>query len=96
MPDIAQFPYFEVQFTKDGAIHDPQEVNSAMEGIAQNNITDLLAFSHGWNNDMDEARELYRDFFTSVKSLRDDGHAHDVFRRYGAVSRCRCSSEGRR
>lgn len=85
MPDIAQFPYFEVQFTKDGAIHDPQEVNSAMEGIAQNNITDLLAFSHGWNNDMDEARELYRDFFTSVKSLRDDGHAPNLNNRRFAV-----------
>lgn len=85
MADIAQFPYFEVQFTRDGAVHDSQEVKSAVEGIAQNNITDLFAFSHGWNNDMDEARKLYHDFFTSVKSLRDGGHAPNLSNRKFAV-----------
>lgn len=85
MADIAKFPYFEVQFTKDGAINDAQEAKRAVDGIAQNNITDLFAFSHGWNNDMDEARQLYLDFFTSVKNLRDGGHAPNLNNRKFAV-----------
>jgi hypothetical protein len=85
MAEIAKFPYFEVQFTKDGAIHDSQEAKSAVDGIAQNNITDLFAFSHGWNNDMGQARTLFQDFFTSVKSLRDGGHAPSLSNRKFAV-----------
>lgn len=69
MAEISKFPYFEVQFTKEGAIHDPKEVKKAVEGIGTNKITDLFVFSHGWNNDMDDARKLYRDFFASVRKV---------------------------
>ncbi len=85
MPKIAEFPYFEVQFTKDGTIHDPQQAASAARGIAQTGATDLLVFSHGWNNHTEEARELYREFFTSVRGLIDAGRAPALAGRTFAV-----------
>jgi hypothetical protein len=73
MATISEFPYFEVQFTKDGAVNDPQEATRAVDGIKENSITDLLVFSHGWNNDMDQARQLVRDFFASARSVINEG-----------------------
>src|SRR5882757_9209205 len=71
MKEISKFPYFEIQFTKDGGISDQIEVKQAADGILKNKITDLFAFSHGWNNDMDEARKLYRDFFASMRVVME-------------------------
>src|SRR5437762_8927194 len=71
MAEISKFPYFEIEFTKDGGIYDKTEAKQAADGILKNKITDLFAFSHGWNNDMDDARKLYRDFFASMRAVMD-------------------------
>lgn len=71
MPDLWNFPYFELEFNKQGNIVDPQEVQQALKGIVQAGTTDLLVMSHGWNNDMDEARRLYRVFFERVRNVLD-------------------------
>jgi pimeloyl-ACP methyl ester carboxylesterase len=36
-------------------------------------VTDLFVIAHGWNNHMDEARSLYRDFFGHVRAEQDAG-----------------------
>ena len=36
-------------------------------------VTDLLVIAHGWNNDMDDARALYRRFFERVRAELDAG-----------------------
>jgi hypothetical protein len=61
------FPYFEVQFTKDGEVNDPAEVQQLVDFVGQGNITDLFAVSHGWNNDMPEARQLYKELFERIR-----------------------------
>src|SRR6185369_15393168 len=61
------FPYFEVQFTKDGDVNDPAEVQQLLDFVGQGSITDLFAISHGWNNDMPEARQLYEELFERVR-----------------------------
>lgn len=74
MPEISGFPYFEVQFTKDGAVHDEDEVRRVLDfvsGQPQGPVTDLFVISHGWNNDLDEARGLYRNFFARVREQLD-------------------------
>jgi pimeloyl-ACP methyl ester carboxylesterase len=87
MAEISNFPYFEIQFTKEGNINSDAELNSAIEGIAQAGITDLLVFSHGWNNDMDEARQLYRDFFASARSVIDANKVPNVSqRKFGVLA----------
>jgi len=67
MAEIAQFPYFEVQFTKEGAIFDANEAKQVLDFLAQGTTTDLFVFSHGWCNDMNDARNLYRNFFGHVR-----------------------------
>jgi hypothetical protein len=66
MADVAGFPYFEVQFNKAGALHEEAEVAALLGFLDRNEVTDLFVLSHGWNNHMDEARELYRTLLLSI------------------------------
>ena len=73
MADIAGYPSFEIEFNKNGAAHDPAAVKQVLDFLAQGSVTDLFIISHGWNNDMAEARDLYRQFFARVREIMD-GH----------------------
>jgi hypothetical protein len=42
-------------------------------GIAAAGATDLFVISHGWNNDKQEARDLYAAFFTTAQALVSNG-----------------------
>ncbi len=75
MKEISGFPYFEVQFDKEGAVYDEEEVRHVVafvSGATKIVVSDLFVFSHGWNNDMDEARDLYRRFFARVRQEIDE------------------------
>ncbi|MDM0065307.1 hypothetical protein [Variovorax sp. J31P207] len=77
MADIAGFPYFEVQVDKADQFVDPAEPKKvidflASEGRGGGSPTDLFVMSHGWNNDMGEARDLYKRFFAEVRKLMDN------------------------
>jgi hypothetical protein len=85
MSSISNFPYFEVQFNKQGGVHDQGEVNKLLEFLKQETITDLFIISHGWNNDMDEARRLYRNFFEHMREVLDSGKVPNVNARKFAV-----------
>ena len=69
MKTLSGFPYFEVQFTKDGAVHDGAEVTAVQDFLGQKTATDLLLISHGWNNDLNDARELYARFLASLRTV---------------------------
>lgn len=73
MKNIPGFPAFEVQFDKDGAVFDPAEVAALKDHLSRNGTTDLIALSHGWNNDMDEARALYEELLTNAADLLREG-----------------------
>ena len=66
MNKLSGFPYWEVQFTKEGLLFDKNEANQLVTEIPMENITDLFVMSHGWNNDMDEARELYANLVEKI------------------------------
>lgn len=59
MAEKSGFPYFEVQFTRTGDVHDSNEAKALKKHLADSDATDLLVVAHGWNNDMPEARRLY-------------------------------------
>ncbi len=73
MADIAGFPYYEVEFTKDGEIFDGHQASAVLDAVGAGAITDLFVVSHGWNNDMAEARSLYRDLFARVRAALNSG-----------------------
>ncbi len=67
------YPFFQVQFTKDGAVFAPAEVDALMSIVtaAENAPTDLLLMSHGWNNNMDDAKSLYSGLAAVIKPQID-------------------------
>ena len=64
---IANLPYLEINFDRDGTPQGPDEDHfaNALAVLADKKPTDLLIFSHGWRNDEQDARTLYHDFFTN-------------------------------
>ena len=84
MAELAGFPYFEVQFTKKGKPFDPGETEAVLDAI-RGGIDDLFVVSHGWNNDIAEARVLYRDLFGNVRRILDAGSAPALAGRKMAV-----------
>lgn len=62
------YPYRELEFAKDGSpVHTEQA--DAVRQLADQ-VTDVVVISHGWNNDMDDARVLYRNLFASIDAVR--------------------------
>ena len=85
--DVAGFPCYEVQFTKNGEINDPADLDGAVKFVADKKITDLFVISHGWNDDMDEARTLYANFFAKVRDVRAGGRVAGLDgRTFGVLS----------
>ncbi len=71
MSDIAGIPYVEAEFDKNG-----NPVGPASSLPAGTN--EVFVFSHGWNNNHDAARKLYRDFFTNYAAVSGAAHAGRV------------------
>jgi hypothetical protein len=65
MGELAGIPFFEVPFNKKAAIDDEGGVQALKNHLAQGQTTDLIVISHGWNNHIEEARDLYTRFFES-------------------------------
>ena len=57
MQTVAGFPYFEVQFTKEGNVFGAAEVKALTDAVSQGGVQELLVVSHGWNNDVNDARK---------------------------------------
>jgi hypothetical protein len=72
--EIPDFPSFEAEFDKEGKPVAADTATRAADFVVGNGITDLFVISHGWNNDMDEARDLYKRFFSFVRSVLDGGN----------------------
>jgi hypothetical protein len=71
MSTVAGLPYAEVEFTKEGSVFDAAEVAALSAMIRDASVTDLLVISHGWNNDMADARTLYQKFLACVRAVLD-------------------------
>lgn len=73
MTTLSNFPYAEIEFDMDGKPVDPRETQDLMHYLAGDGkqLTDLFVMSHGWNNDMNDARGLYRRFFAVVRGVLD-------------------------
>jgi len=86
MADVAGFPYFELQFDKRGKLFDAAELNRAIALCGQGAATDLLVLAHGWNNDMADARHLYKELLSRVREVIDGGTAAVGSRRFAVLA----------
>ncbi|WP_434588218.1 serine-threonine protein kinase [Streptomyces sp. A5-4] len=67
MVDVGVEPYREVTFDADGDIDVRQRAR-----LAELDVTDLVMFAHGWNNDRGTANRLYDRFFSPFPGLVAD------------------------
>ncbi len=61
-------PYWELTFDADGDA-DTARREELLSGAERGRVSDLLVFAHGWNNDKESARSLYRRFFAPCRRL---------------------------
>ena len=85
MSDFNGFPYFEVEFNKQGEVHDQGQVDQLMNFLAAGGTSDLFVISHGWNNDMADARGLYDRFSARLRQVIDAGAVPGVGGRTFAI-----------
>jgi len=64
-------PLMEVQFDKNAQRLIPAQEDAIATALAApgNTIAHVIVLAHGWNNDMDEARTLYRNFLSNLEPL---------------------------
>src|ERR1700682_6180803 len=68
---------YDVMYDKNGALVDPAAQQALIDYLKSNaaaGITDLAVMSHGWNNNTDEAKDLYRGFFIAMGTALADPH----------------------
>jgi hypothetical protein len=68
-PITAQTPASLV-FDKDGDV-DKQTMDALIDAIRTTGVTDLVVFSHGWNNDEAAAKSLYERWFGLLAAQLD-------------------------
>lgn len=69
MEKLSGFDVYPVEFTRAGEIFKPAQATEVTAAVQQG-ITDLLVLSHGWNNDMRDARDhLYVPLLESMRNL---------------------------
>lgn len=66
------YPAFDLLFDTTGNSVDPSAQQGLIDWLAADGkqTTDLVLISHGWNNDISEARQLYSDFFSAVAEVQ--------------------------
>ncbi len=74
MPElIAGFPYWQFQFGEQGEQVAVPDIGSLATDLTAAGVTDLFVFSHGWNNSVETARDLYANFFGEMAPLAGPG-----------------------
>ncbi|MBI0297672.1 serine-threonine protein kinase [Streptomyces sp. PRKS01-29] len=68
MTGMSVRPYWELRFDADGDV-DIRQRDRLLEQAAQRELTDLVVFSHGWNNTRTMATRLYDRFFAPFPGL---------------------------
>src|SRR5512146_1093393 len=70
---VGGFPYYPVEFTKDGVVARQDEIAAVLNALAPSAdaalFSDLVVISHGWNNDIPEAEQLYAAIFSAVQQV---------------------------
>lgn len=70
-------PFWQVVFDKDGDM-DRVTADALVAGATEGGLTDLVIFSHGWNNDRQIARRLYENWFALLAPQIDAGGTHQT------------------
>jgi hypothetical protein len=72
MTTINGLPYYEVVFTADGQPDPTTGADALRAAVSAGGLTDLFVLSHGWNNGVDSARNLYQGMFSLLADQLGD------------------------
>lgn len=72
--NLSNFPFFPLQFNKDAQAVDAGEEQALSNWLQSQGPVELIVFSHGWNNDEQDALDLYKRMFASFRSVLDKNH----------------------
>ena len=67
LPDVHMESWL-LKFDKSGACTSPKTRQALIERLGNAGDTPVIFFSHGWNNDFDDATELYRKFLLRLQA----------------------------
>ncbi len=70
MVDYGGFTSFDVEYDKNGVLVAQGQEDELISYLRANVVTDLFVMSHGWNNDIPEARALYTNFFPMLRDVQ--------------------------
>ena len=68
--DGSRVPFYVIPFDRKGRCLTPRTRVYLLDGASGGNYTDVFVFSHGWNNDWDEATARYRHFLEGYMDMR--------------------------
>src|SRR5690625_3783402 len=69
--DGITMPTWLLRFDKHGACTSPTTRQQLLETLHNEPITDVIVFSHGWNNNFSSATDLYTRFLEALEALTD-------------------------
>ncbi|WP_321473273.1 hypothetical protein [uncultured Paludibaculum sp.] len=72
--DLSNFPFFPLRFNKDAQAVDQGEEQALKTWLQSQGPVELIVFSHGWNNDEQDALALYQHMFASFRSVLNQNH----------------------
>src|ERR1700687_4511904 len=80
MTIINGLPYCELHFKSDGTLDTSAGQEEAMltSALSSGSVTDLFVLSHGWNNGVTSARNLYRAMFALLAEQLDNRKSTSV------------------
>jgi hypothetical protein len=69
LPDGSRAPWYILPFDRDGRAQAPRTRAALAQDLASGDYTDILLFSHGWNNDWKAASRLYTSFIDGYLNM---------------------------
>lgn len=67
-----QAPWYIIPFDKEGRCEGPLTRQHMLDSIGAANYTDVFIFSHGWNNDWQDATRSYDGFLAGYSRMRNE------------------------
>ena len=80
LAEDARAAFYVVPFDQDGVCSAPLTRADLLRRLAEEDLTDIFLFSHGWNNTWSAAIARYESFLTGFASLREEHPLERSFR----------------
>ena len=62
-------PFYALRYNKKGTCISPEARQKIIQNVKDDKFTDIIFYSHGWNNDWDAAQYLYSTFLRGISDM---------------------------